>query len=313
MSISTPEASITSVATTDEHLVVGLDDGREVRTPLAWYPRLLAAPPEDRARWELIGGGEAVSWPALDEDLSLYGMLRGVPAPDFRPDPPEDASPAEAMARNTVAAALDFYGESLAQAKAHLYASRSQLTDMLDQIPESASAARDRVAALAGSFEPILEAIDDDAYAHGVENTPGFPTDADEMGAGNFAGVRVTTVRLPSGNDPVDPTTVGRAVMEVMKAAEGGAATMIAGSPEGEEISVAVQPGDETALVEQIAESVAEGVIETDLDLSEARVFVIGAAHHEAREDEPETGSRQEQDPRSRPRRPPRRSQRRAR
>lgn len=306
MSISASKASITRVATTDEHLVVGLDDGREVRTPLTWYPRLLAAPPEERARWELIGGGEAVSWPALDEDLSLYGMLRGVPAPDFRPHPPEDPSPAEAMPRHAVAAALDFYGESLAQAKAHLYASRSQLTDMLDQIPESAANARDRIAALADSFEPILEAIDDAAYAHGVENTAGFPTVTDEIGARNLAGVRVATVRLPSGDDPVDPATVGRAVME---AAEGETAAMAAGPYEGEEILLAVQPGDETAVVDQIAESVAEIV----LDVSEASVFVVGAAHDEAREDETEPSPQQEQDPRSRPRGPRRRSSRPAR
>ncbi len=284
MSISAPEASITSVATTDEHLVVGLDDGREVRTPLAWYPRLLAASPEDRARWELIGGGEAVSWPALNEDLSLYGMLRGVPAPGFRPDPPKHASPAEAIAQHAVTAARDFFSESLAQAKAHLYASRSQLADMLDQIPESASVARDRIAALADSFEPILEAVDDAVYAHGVENTADFSTDAGEIGAGNPAGVRVATIRLPSGDDPADPAAVGRAVME---AVEGGIAAMAAGPYEGEEILLAMQPDDETAVVDQIAEGVAEIV----LDVSEASVFVVGAVHDEAREDETEPGS----------------------
>lgn len=303
MSISAPEASITSVDTTDEHLVVRLDDGREVRTPLAWYPRLQAAPPEDRARWELIGGGEAVSWPALDEDLGLYGMLRGVPAPGFRPDPPKHASPAEAMAHDAVAAARDFFGESLAQAKAHIYASRSQLTDMLDQMPESQATARDRVAALADSFQPILEAIDDAAYANGVENTAGFPTDAEEIGAGTPPGVRVATVRLPSGDDPADPAAVGRAVTEVMEAAEGGAAAMATGPHEDETIVLAAQPDDEIAVVDQIAESVAE----IAQDVSEASVFVVGAAHDEAREAETGPGPQQGPDPRSRPRKSQRR------
>ena len=48
--------------------------------PLAWYPRLLAATPEQRARWEIAGGGYGIHWPDIDEDLSAEGLLRGAPA-----------------------------------------------------------------------------------------------------------------------------------------------------------------------------------------------------------------------------------------
>lgn len=73
-------ARITHVVINDIYLSVHLDDGRVLSTPLSWYPRLLTATPDQRNAWELIGGGHGVSWPDLDEDLSLDGMLRGQPA-----------------------------------------------------------------------------------------------------------------------------------------------------------------------------------------------------------------------------------------
>ena len=56
-------------------LHVRLADGREVVTPLWWYPRLLAASPAERNKVELMLDG--VHWPGVDEDLSIRGMLRG--------------------------------------------------------------------------------------------------------------------------------------------------------------------------------------------------------------------------------------------
>ena len=64
----------------DERLVVELMDGRSIAAPLAWYPRLLAATPAQRAHWEIAGGGFGIHWPDLDEDLSTEGLLRGAPA-----------------------------------------------------------------------------------------------------------------------------------------------------------------------------------------------------------------------------------------
>jgi hypothetical protein len=70
-------ALATSVACTDDELVVGLNDGRTLAVPFAWFPRLLAATPAQRAEWRLIGGGEGIRWESLDEDLSVRGLLRG--------------------------------------------------------------------------------------------------------------------------------------------------------------------------------------------------------------------------------------------
>lgn len=56
---------------------VVLDDGRELSVPLAWFPRLLHATPEQRQDWELIGRGEGLHWEELDEDISVAGLLAG--------------------------------------------------------------------------------------------------------------------------------------------------------------------------------------------------------------------------------------------
>jgi hypothetical protein len=68
----------------DDELTVTLSDGRRVSVPLAWYPRLLTARPEERANWRLSGGGFGIHWPDLDEDLSTEGLLRGARAPGAR-------------------------------------------------------------------------------------------------------------------------------------------------------------------------------------------------------------------------------------
>jgi hypothetical protein len=65
----------------DERLIVDLVDGRMIAAPLAWYPRLLAATAQQRARWEVSGGGYGIHWPEIDEDLSTEGLLRGAAAP----------------------------------------------------------------------------------------------------------------------------------------------------------------------------------------------------------------------------------------
>jgi hypothetical protein len=68
------------VEVTDEAVVVDLADGRSVTVPLAWYPRLANGTPAERSRWRLIGRGEGVHWPDLDEDISVEGMLAGRPS-----------------------------------------------------------------------------------------------------------------------------------------------------------------------------------------------------------------------------------------
>jgi len=72
---------VRDVRCTEDVLVVDLLDGRTISVPLTWYPRLLSATPEQRANWRVAGGGFAIHWPDVDEDLSTEGLLHGAPAP----------------------------------------------------------------------------------------------------------------------------------------------------------------------------------------------------------------------------------------
>jgi len=65
------------VGFTEDSFVVNLDDGRSVSVPLAWYPRLAAGTKKEREHYELIGDGEGIHWPALDEDISIEGIIAG--------------------------------------------------------------------------------------------------------------------------------------------------------------------------------------------------------------------------------------------
>src|SRR5579872_2688620 len=71
---------IETVTVTDEVIVAHLTDGRTISVPLAWSWRLSDAPANQRAHWEIIANGHGIHWPDVDEDISLDGMLRGVPA-----------------------------------------------------------------------------------------------------------------------------------------------------------------------------------------------------------------------------------------
>ena len=64
----------------DDALTVRLGDGRTVTAPLSWYPRLVRGTAAERNDWRLIGDGEGVQWPALDEDLSLESLIAGRPS-----------------------------------------------------------------------------------------------------------------------------------------------------------------------------------------------------------------------------------------
>ncbi len=67
----------TCVQFSDDSMTVALDDGRALSVPLAWYPRLLHATKAEREDYELIGAGEGIHWPKLDEDISVEGLLAG--------------------------------------------------------------------------------------------------------------------------------------------------------------------------------------------------------------------------------------------
>ena len=64
-----------SVSFTDDMMSTTLEDGRIITVPIAWYPRLLKATPEQRAKYELSPAG--IHWDEIDEDISVEGMLIG--------------------------------------------------------------------------------------------------------------------------------------------------------------------------------------------------------------------------------------------
>ncbi len=65
------------VTVTDDVLTVDLSDGRTISVPLAWFPRLSHGTATEREKWRLIGSGEGVHWPDLDEDISIESLLAG--------------------------------------------------------------------------------------------------------------------------------------------------------------------------------------------------------------------------------------------
>ena len=72
---------VKDVQVTPDTLTVSLRDGRVISTPLFWFPRLLKATAQQQAKWEPCGGGYGIYWPAIDEHLSVEGLLRGAPSP----------------------------------------------------------------------------------------------------------------------------------------------------------------------------------------------------------------------------------------
>lgn len=84
MSSSAPKTDprIQDVEIGEDSLTVDLADGRRLAVPLTWFPRLLHATEEQRQNWQLLGDGEGIHWPEIDEDLSVAGLLRGTPSPE---------------------------------------------------------------------------------------------------------------------------------------------------------------------------------------------------------------------------------------
>jgi hypothetical protein len=78
--VEKPTALATGVDVTDDTLTVDLADGRTVAAPLAWYPRLVHATPDERKSWRLIADGRGIHWPGIDEDISVDNILAGQPS-----------------------------------------------------------------------------------------------------------------------------------------------------------------------------------------------------------------------------------------
>ena len=71
---------IQHAAITEDTLTVDLADGRTISVPLAWYPRLQNGSRKERSNWRMIGKGEGIHWPDLDEDISVHNLLAGQPS-----------------------------------------------------------------------------------------------------------------------------------------------------------------------------------------------------------------------------------------
>jgi len=78
--VASSDPRIVALKITKDAITARLADGRTVSVPLAWSWRLSNATPAQRKRFEIIGNGEGVHWPDIDEDISARGMLQGMPA-----------------------------------------------------------------------------------------------------------------------------------------------------------------------------------------------------------------------------------------
>ena len=79
--VASNDPRILTVEVTEDLITAHLADGRTISVPLAWSWRLSDATPEQRQHFEIIGTGQGVHWPDIDEDISAMGTLTGTPAP----------------------------------------------------------------------------------------------------------------------------------------------------------------------------------------------------------------------------------------
>ncbi|MGQ0619223.1 MAG: DUF2442 domain-containing protein [Panacagrimonas sp.] len=73
-----------AVVCSDDELRVSLTDGRWLSVPIVWFPRLARASSSDRANYELLGEGQGIHWPSVDEDISVMGLIAGQPSVEFK-------------------------------------------------------------------------------------------------------------------------------------------------------------------------------------------------------------------------------------
>jgi len=74
------EPRIKDICVTEEEIIAYLVDGRTISVPLAWSWRLSEATLKQWLSYEIIGDGQGIHWPDIDEDISVEGMLYGTPA-----------------------------------------------------------------------------------------------------------------------------------------------------------------------------------------------------------------------------------------
>ena len=107
--VENAETLAVGVSCSSDALSVTLSDGRVVSAPLVWFPRLAGASARERSDWELIGGGIGIHWEAIDEDISVAGLLQPgnfMRLPDEAPRPASRAQPIRKKSRTPRAAHL---------------------------------------------------------------------------------------------------------------------------------------------------------------------------------------------------------------
>lgn len=82
--MSTSNGTIKAITFGKKNMTVHFSDGRKVSTPLAWYPKLSHATAKQRAKWQVLGKDRGIHWPDIDEDLSIEGILHGIPSVEYR-------------------------------------------------------------------------------------------------------------------------------------------------------------------------------------------------------------------------------------
>jgi len=97
--VGSSDPRVEKVRVTKDEIIAHLADGRVIRVPLAWSWRLSDATPAQRANFRLIGTGQGIHWPEVDEDISVEGLLHGIPARRPRPHYVQDIAAAAAGVR----------------------------------------------------------------------------------------------------------------------------------------------------------------------------------------------------------------------
>ena len=80
--VNVPDAEAVDVS--EDTLTAELSDGRTISVPVAWYPRLLHGTVAEKNNWRLVGSGQGIHWPDLDEDISVESLLAGRPSTEGR-------------------------------------------------------------------------------------------------------------------------------------------------------------------------------------------------------------------------------------
>ena len=80
IAVNVIEPRLLDIQITEDEITAHLVDGRTISVPLAWSWRLSEATPDQRQNFEIIGDGQGIHWPDIDEDISVEVMLCGSPA-----------------------------------------------------------------------------------------------------------------------------------------------------------------------------------------------------------------------------------------